>query len=256
MLTTDNTIMVELISILISFSFRLMAQKPRRLSSLQLQAHLLMFPHSTLPINTAKTTLLSSQQLIAAVGGGQEDPLIRAIKLTPLSSSSTYAAEGVRVVADVVGGGVIVWDVPFSSSSALPVLSADSGALNGLTPLPAVQGRILSQAGSESSADQLVVAVTPDHVVLRHSNRVEGDLETSPISVVSFEEAIDTAAARFVHTISAATGRVEIFEPSNSHRLVASAQFDPAVEEIAAVAYPVADDVVFSRLAVLGTKHF
>lgn len=235
-------------------------EAPVSIKDLNLQLHSLVFPHDLAALKSLnggsveKSVLLSSRRLI---GASNYSALVRSVRLLTVPASESALEDGtvsVRVIADLVDSNVISWVASFSleddmrsklGDDYVPILSYSSSAVSAAvkTLLPS---EVLPVEGK-------IAAVTSSHLITENDNA-----NGSKISIVPFSSNTKNQQSQkipqFVHTISTDDGEISIYE-SHSQRKVANVKFDPSVEEIVDVAFPVSEDIVYSRVSILGDDN-
>jgi hypothetical protein len=232
---------------------------PVSINDLNLQLHSLVFPHDLAALKSLnggsveKSVLISSRRLVGASNGAA---LVRSVRLLTVPVSKSSIVDGtvsVRVIAGLVEGGVISWVTSFSleddmrsklGDDYVPLLSDSSSAVSA-----AVKTLVPSEL---LSVDGRIAAVTSGHLITESSNADEHKISIVPLADNNNQQS--QKIPQYVHTISAEDGVITIYE-SSSQRIVANVKFDPNVEKIVDVAFPVSEDLVYSRVSILGDDN-
>lgn len=232
---------------------------PRPLDELNVQVHSLVFPHDLPALSelnggkVEKSVLISSRRLVASRRSSSSGSLlVRSLRLLQVPSSAAEVDDGsvsVRILADIVDGGVVSWMTTFSLEEDMRARNGDEYTSVISSSLPVVQTVLSSE---ELKVSGNVLAVMPTHIVAAAEN------EGASVAIVPLTDKhhhkVPAKTPQFVHTISTSTGEISIFD-SKTTRQVSSVQFDPAVEEIVNVAFPLSNDLIYSRVVILGDDN-
>eukprot|EP01033_Poteriospumella_lacustris_P011214 gene11214-7976_t len=234
---------------------------PRPLHELNVQVHSLVFPHDLPALselnggNVEKSVLISSRRLVASRRSSSSGAvLVRSLRLLQVPSSAEVddGSVSVRIVADIVDGGVVSWVTAFSLEEDMRARNGDEYTSVISSTIPAVQTVLSSE---ELDVPGNVLAVMPTHIV---AAAAAAENEGSSVAIVPLADKhhhkVPVKTPHFVHTISTSTGEISIFD-SKTSRKVSSVQFDPTVEEIVNVAFPLSNDLIYSRVVILGDDN-
>lgn len=230
---------------------------PRPLHELNLQVHSLVFPHDLSALSelnggkVEKNVLISSRRLVASRRSTSAGSvLVRSLRLlqVPSTAEDDDGSVAVRIVADIVDGGVVSWVTSFSLEEDMRARNGDEYTSIISSTIPSVQTVLSSE---ELEVPGNVLAVMPTHIVAAEKD--EASVAIVPLADKHHHK-VPTKTPQFVHTISTATGEISIFD-SKSTRKVSSVHFDPTVEEIVNVAFPLSNDLIYSRVVILGDDN-